>query len=112
MKSDVIDLLEFPRRLLQDSVLIEDCPHAGNFAPADPACRVCETRAECEWLHHNDACAALGSKPIDAAIDALGVAMLYVDARVTHARHRRRGCKCEVCAWLRKARAAHESGFI
>ena len=109
MMHAIIDLLEFPRRLLRDDVDLEDCPHAGHFAPSDRACRVCEARAECEWLYHNDACVALAAKPLDAALDALDAAILYVDARATRAGHARHGCGCEACIWLRKARKARET---
>ncbi len=103
MKSEIIVMLEFPRRMIQGNIPLETCEHAGNFASRDPGCLVCETRLECEWLCTNDESAALGEKPLDAVVDALATAVLYVDACVTRASHDMQICRCEACDWLRRA---------
>jgi hypothetical protein len=109
MKTEVIDMLEFPRRIIRDQVPLEKCSHAGNFMSSDLECVVCETRTECEWLYHNDESVSLTEKPLEAVVDALGSAVLYVDACVTRAGHRMQICHCEACDWLRRARRLHET---
>lgn len=109
MKNEIIDMLEFPRRIIRDQIPLEKCGHAGNFLSSDPDCVVCETRLECEWLHHSDESVALTEKPLGAVVDTLGSAVLYVDACVTRAGHRVQVCRCEACDWLRRARRLHES---
>jgi len=112
MKSEIIDMLEFPRQIVRGNVPLETCGHAGNFSSSAPECQICETRLECEWLYHNDESVALAEKPLDAVIEALGMAVLYVDACVTRASHHPRTCHCEACDWLRRARRLHETAEL
>jgi len=109
MKYEIIDMLEFPRQVVRGHVPLETCGHAGNFSSSAPGCQICETRLECEWLYHNDESVALAEKPFDAVVEALGLAVLYVDACVTRAGHKARGCRCEACDWLKGARDLHET---
>jgi hypothetical protein len=108
MKTDIIDMLGFPRQIIRGEIPLETCEHAGNFSPSDHTCLVCETRLECEWLYGNDESAALAEKPLDAVVDALGSAVLYVDACVSRAGHNRLVCHCQACDWLRRAQRLHE----
>ena len=71
MKTEVIEMLQFPRQLIRGHVPLETCEHAGNFSPGDAGCHVCETRLECEWLYYNDESAALTEKPLDVVVEAL-----------------------------------------
>ena len=109
MKTRIIKMLEFPRRVVRGYVPLETCEHAGNFSANDPECLICETRIECEWLYHNDESVALAEKPLDAIADALDLAVLYVDACVTRAGHNARVCRCEACDWLRRAQQLQET---
>ena len=109
MKTEVIAMLQFPRQLIRGHIPLDTCEHAGNFSSSDSGCHVCETRLECEWLYYNDESAALTEKPLDAVVDALGSAVLYVDACVTRAGHNARVCHCEACNWLRQAQRLHET---
>jgi hypothetical protein len=105
MREAVMQMLELPRRLIRGEIAIENCEHAGFYSPGDHSCRVCETRMECEWLFANDEFAALSEKPMGVVLDALDFTVLYVEARVARARHLSEGCSCELCGWLRGARA-------
>jgi len=104
-------MLEFPRQIIRDHVPLETCEHAGNFASSDTGCLVRESRLECEWLYYNynDESAALTETPLDVVADALGSAVLNVDACVTRAGHNARACHCDACDWLRRARRLHET---
>ena len=42
MKTEIIVMLEFPRRMIQGNIPLETCEHAGNFSSSDPACLVCD----------------------------------------------------------------------
>lgn len=109
MKTEIIDMLDFPRQIVRGHVPLETCEHAGNFSPTDHGCRVCEARLECEWLYCNDESAALTEKPLNVVVDALGTAVLYVDACITRAGHNAHACHCEACDWLKRARRLHEA---
>ena len=109
MKTEIIKMLKFPRKIIRGSVPLETCEHAGNFSSSAPDCRICETRLECEWLYHNDESVALAEKPLDALVEAFGLAVLYVDACVTRAGHNARVCHCEACDWLRRAQRLLET---
>lgn len=109
MKTEIIDMLAFPRQIIRGHVPLETCEHAGNFSPSATNCLVCEARVECEWLYHNDESVALTEKPLDVVVDALGSAMLYVRACVSRAGHNLLVCRCEACDWLRHAQQLHES---
>lgn len=108
MKSEIIEMLAFPRKVILGNVPLESCEHAGNFSPRDNGCLVCEARIECEWLFHNDESAALTEKSLDDIVDALGAGLLYVDACVTRAGHDARACRCDACDWLRRAQRLHD----
>lgn len=109
MKSEIIEALAFPREMIRGNVPFETCEHAGNFASRDPQCGVCESRLECEWLYHNDEFSGLTEKPLEALIEALQSAILYVDACVSRAGHKPATCHCNACGWLNQARDLHES---
>jgi len=108
MKTEIIKMLEFPTKVVQGHIPFETCEHAGNFSPKDKGCLICDARIECEWLYHNDASTALGEKPLDVILEALGSALLYVDACVTRAGHDVETCRCDACEWLRRAQRLHD----
>ena len=108
MKNEIIELMAFPRDLIRGNVPFETCEHSGNYAVHDSECRVCESRLECEWLYHNDELSGLGEKPLDALLEALQSALLYVDACVSRAGHDPGRCRCGACEWLNRAQALHE----
>ena len=109
MKTEIIAMLAFPRKLMGGNIPLETCEHAGNFSSSDTGCLVCETRLECEWLYCNDEAAAITEKPLNVVTDALASAVLYVDACVTRAGHDARTCHCQACDWLKRARRLHQS---
>ena len=109
MKTEIIAMLTFPRKMIGGHIPLETCEHAGNFSESDAGCLVCETRLECEWLYSNDESAALTEKPLAVVADALASAVLYVDACVARAGHNARTCHCQACDWLRRARQLHET---
>ncbi len=50
MKTEIIAMLAFPRKMIGDHIPLETCEHAGNFSSGDTRCLECEPRLECEWL--------------------------------------------------------------
>ena len=111
MKSEIIEILAFPRDMIRGNVPFETCEHAGNFAARDPGCHVCESRLECEWLYHHDELSGLTERPLEALVEALQSAVLYVDACVTRAGHNPERCHCRACDWIRRAQDLHDSAL-
>lgn len=101
-------MLDFPRMYVRSNIDLENCTHAGNFAPGDPVCADCSSRLECSWLYHNDDFSGLKEKQTRHLVRALEFAMVYVEASSLRAGHRpRKRCPCAVCAWLKYARELH-----
>lgn len=101
MKNEIINVLAFPRALVRGEIDLEECRHAGNYAPQDRVCRDCYYGAECEWLFSNDECVALENKSLEELEGALEFAVGYVDAHMCHRGHDPALCRCEACSWLK-----------
>jgi hypothetical protein len=99
----VLHLLAFPRELARDGIALEQCRHAGNFAPHDSGCAVCMSRLECEWLFHTDEFSALTQRPVEEILDALRFSTVYVESRITLSGHAPQKCRCTACEWLAAA---------
>jgi len=97
----IITALVYPRRLMQGSIALEVCTHAGHYAPRQTDCRLCEHSPECEWLTGHDQHVDLKRKSVEALTEALEISFSYVDARVTLDGHDAIRCRCEACGWLR-----------
>lgn len=94
--------------LVREHIDHENCTHAGHFAPGDPVCIDCASRLDCSWLYYNDEFSALENKAVTEVVDALEFAIDYVEALAYRIGHRPTGrCPCEVCVWLKKARALY-----
>lgn len=65
MKTEILKMLEFPRRLARGNLELEHCRHAGNYAVGDPQCVICQSQLECEWLYHSDEFSALQERELD-----------------------------------------------
>jgi hypothetical protein len=102
-RAQIVEALDYPRRLMQGSIELDRCTHAGHYAHRDPACRTCEHGLECEWLSGHDEMVDLERKSLEALADALEVCFSFVDARVTLDGHDSARCRCEACSWLRDA---------
>lgn len=109
MKSEIIQMMAFPRDIIRGSVPFETCGHSGHYASHDSECRICESRIECEWLYHNDELSGLTEKTLDDLLDALQSALFYVDACVARAGHTPAKCHCKACSWLKEAETLHAS---
>lgn len=103
LRAQTLAALDYPRRLMQGSIELDQCTHAGHYARRDLACRTCQHGLECEWLSGHDELVDLGHKPLEALADALEVCFSFVDARVTLDGHDSARCRCEACSWLRDA---------
>ena len=99
----ILEVLIYPRQLMQGSIALESCTHAGHYAPRQPDCAQCEHAPECEWLAGNDQHVDLRVKPIEVLIEALELSFGYVDARVTRDGHDPLRCRCSACRWLAEA---------
>ena len=103
MKKEIIRTLSYPRRLMRDSVELQDCSHSGNFRDDDTHCTDCFFNLECAWLFSNDENVSLADKTVAELKEALEYCHGYVDARTTEWGHDNNHCGCEACSWLRSA---------
>jgi hypothetical protein len=103
LRARLVGLLEYPRRLMEGSVALEACAHAGHYAPRAQDCQACEHGPECQWLLRHDGASDLGNRSVASLGDALELCYAYVDARVTIHGHDNGRCGCEACRWLRTA---------
>lgn len=109
LREQILDMLTFPRSLVRSRIDLENCGHAGNFAPGDPVCANCADWLECKWLYQNDAFSGLGAKRMDDLVDALDFAVDFVDASSFRSGHPPTAdCSCDVCVWLDKARRLYD----
>jgi hypothetical protein len=107
-REQIIEALAFPRKLVQDSLDLHQCPHGGFFSPAETGCQDCDDRAECQWLYHYDEFAAMENKPVAVLVDALDFALTYVRAQVATWEHDSQGCRCDACRWLRASEKLYD----
>jgi hypothetical protein len=84
LTSFVITLLEYPR---------------WDYRAELDECVTCRFAAACRWLEENSAMAE-STASFDRLVDTLNAAIGYFESTTDHAR----GCRCDTCAWLRKAR--------
>ncbi|MDR8525216.1 hypothetical protein [Shewanella fidelis] len=105
-KSQLIELLEYPRRRILQSMELRYCPHAGFYNPTDMKCINCHQGMECTWMNHNDETIAVERKTVEDLKQQLLVAVDFIDSSLTPHHLSRRNCECENCIWLRKVQQA------
>lgn len=109
-KDQLIDLLSFPRQLVQEELadISEDCPHELRFACEDTQCLICDLEDECRWLSENDEFSPLHLRSIPRLLSALDAAIIYVRGDAIawgHAAY----CLCQICEWQKKAQQMYDS---
>lgn len=102
IRSDLIEALAFPERVMRDNLELIQCPHNGDYDREDSQCRACESGPECLWLSHFDQNTALSGKETRSLVEALEFCYGYLDARLHQLQHKPASCPCDHCAWLRR----------
>jgi hypothetical protein len=97
-----MQLFRYPSWLVRERIDLADCPHSGYFDCTSRTCRACGMETECRWLSSYDDYASPASKPAAELLEALDLAIDYVDCcRAGH----KRACRCDSCVWWREARS-------
>ncbi|GGI78384.1 hypothetical protein [Shewanella gelidii] len=104
-KALLIELFEYPRKRIIQSMELRQCPHAGFFNKADEECIYCHQGMECVWMNHNDELVDLQEKSVDDLKQQLLIAVDYIDSNLSPHHLSRRQCQCENCVWLKKVQA-------
>jgi hypothetical protein len=99
LTSFVITLLEYPRWVIDRDVDFTNCRHGGHYRAELDECVTCRFAAACRWLEDNSPMAE-STASFDRLVDTLNAAIGYFESTTDHGR----GCRCDTCAWLRKAR--------
>lgn len=97
----VESLLEYPRWVIERDVDFTHCQFHGTYNPTVHQCTSCQFGEACCWLSLAPHVAPQ-EKALPDLINALATAADYMQQ--THAEDHKRGCHCEICQWLRKAR--------
>ena len=108
MRTRLLQLLEFPRKLVHGELELEDCLHSGFYDMSDRQCIDCPQGPECHWLCRNDEHASLQNHSTNELIRALDFALCYVHADIIKWDHKPETCDCIVCNWHREARTAYD----
>lgn len=107
-KQQLIELLNYPRMRIVQSMELKQCPHAGFFNDSDEKCLNCHQGMECVWTNHNDELVAVEEKPVSELKQQLLIAVDFIDSSLTPHHLSRLNCECENCVWLRKAQKVLE----
>lgn len=105
-KALLIELLEFPRKRILQSMEVTHCPHAVFFNDSDEQCLTCHQGMECIWMNQNDELVAVEQKSITELKQQLLIAVDFIDSSLSPHHLSRRQCQCDNCAWLRRVQAA------
>ncbi|MCH1930914.1 hypothetical protein L9G16_12020 [Shewanella sp. A25] len=105
-KALLIELLEFPRKRILQSMEVRHCPHAVFYNKNDEQCLTCHQGMECIWINHNDELVAVEKKSVAELKQQLLIAVDFIDSSLTPHHLSRRQCQCENCLWLRKVQRA------
>lgn len=102
-RQSIIELLDYPRRLVGREIAAQPCPHGGHFSAGHADCRDCWYGLACDWLSHNDECIDWNLRSMADLVTALESAIGQVDAHLLQHGHDRRSCRCDTCNWFRRA---------
>ena len=105
-KARLIELLEYPRQRILQSMELNQCPHAGFFNHTDMQCINCHQGMECTWMNHNDETVAVDQKTAEELKQQLLVAVDFIDSSLSPHHLSRRHCECENCVWLKNVQKA------
>ena len=105
-KALLIELLEFPRKRILQSMEVTHCPHAVFFNDSDEQCLTCHQGMECIWMNQNDGLVAVEQKSISELKQQLLIAVDFIDSSLSPHHLSRRQCQCDNCAWLRRVQEA------
>lgn len=105
MRDELIAALAYPRTVVRDSIVPDDCPHNHSFDCKDRRCLNCEFEVECLWLCRNDEFAALSLRPLEGLVDDLEFSLGYIQRRINEPKHNSAYCRCATCAWSHETEA-------
>lgn len=111
MRNQILEALEFPRRLVRAELEPNQCPHDIQYDATDPVCLCCLDGPECQWLYATDGVASLDSRSLDELTQALEFAILSVAAQLAQGVHPESQCVCPSCVWLWQAEQLHEQAI-
>ncbi|MBT1444214.1 hypothetical protein KJI95_06700 [Shewanella sp. JM162201] len=101
-REKLIELFEFARKRIIQSMELRHCPHAGFYNSVDERCLYCHQGMECIWMNHNDELVALEQKSDEDLKQQLLIAVDFVDSNLSPYHLTRRKCQCENCQWLKQ----------
>ncbi len=101
-KQELIELFEYARPRVIQSMELRHCPHAGFYNPVDERCNFCHQGMECIWMNQNDELVDLEQKSLEELRQQLLIAVDFVDSSLSPHHLSRRKCQCDNCNWLRK----------
>ena len=99
LRAYVLELLQYPRLIIQREVDFTDCPLDGHYNVFLPKCVNCPFGRACRWLDHQRT-PETKDAPLDELIEALGGAIEYLQST------NRQGDDDydDTRAWIREAR--------
>jgi hypothetical protein len=80
LRAYVLELLEYPRLIIQCEVDFTGCPLDGHYNAFLPKCVNCPFGRACRWLDHQRT-PETKDAPLDELIEALGGAIEYLQSR-------------------------------
>jgi hypothetical protein len=82
-KEKLIELFDFARRRIIQSMELRHCPHAGFYNSVDERCIHCHQGMECVWMNHNDELVTLEEKTEEQLKQQLLIAVDFVDSNLS-----------------------------
>ena len=102
----LIELLDYPRKRIGQSMDLISCSHAGFLNTSDKQCLDCHQRMECTWMNHNDELVDVEEKSVKEIKRQLLIAVDVIESGLTLTHLAKKHCECENCVWLGKVRTA------
>ena len=104
MRREMIEALDFPRRLILDIIEGRDCPHSNLFEVTSERCGQCDINSECHWASCLHEFSDFEGKPTHTISASLRYGIRVVEAFRDDDEHQIAGCNCAACTWLYDAR--------
>lgn len=101
LRSNLVSLQEFPKRMLLQDIRKQNCIHDGVFCFTDAECWGCNLRDECLYIISKfDELDKTNNH--ERLIKCIKSSRNYVIDKVSKQHHGARTCFCDACKWLRE----------
>lgn len=109
MRRELIEALDFPKKLILKLIGQRNCPHDNRFEEESERCQQCDVNGNCEWVRCLTEYADFDGRATQTINLNLLYGLNFVESVHGRSEHDEATCDCEACTWMRDAQELNDA---